>query len=115
MMKRVVAAAIDDALDQASVTPAQRTAIHAARDRVFAAFEQQHQARGARMDDLLRLFEADQIDPAEVAALRQARDERHAQLADAIQQALVEAHDTLTPAQRKVVADYARAHHRHRH
>src|SRR5262245_53115557 len=75
MMKRFVSATIDDALDQAKVTPEQRTAIHAARDRVFAAVEQQWQTRRAGVEDVLQLFEADQVDPAQVAALRQARED----------------------------------------
>lgn len=113
MMKRFVSATIDDALDEAKVTSEQRTAIHAARDRVFAAVEQRWQSRGTRMEEVLRLFEADQVDRAQVAALRQAREDEHRQLADSIEQAIVEVHDTLTPAQRKVVADYVRSHHRH--
>jgi Spy/CpxP family protein refolding chaperone len=115
VMKRFVSATIDDALDQANVTAAQRTTIYAARDRVFAAVEGRWQSRGNRMEEALRLFEADQVDPAEVAALRQAKEEEHRQLADIVQQAIVEVHDTLTPAQRKVVADYVRAHHARRH
>ena len=115
VMKRFVSATIDDALDQAKVTPAQRTAIHGARDRVFAVVEQHWQSRGARMDEALRLFEADQVDPAQVAALRQAKEDEHRRMADAIEQAIIEVHDTLTPAQRKVVADYVRAHHHRRH
>jgi Spy/CpxP family protein refolding chaperone len=106
MMKRFVSATIDDALDQASVTPSQRTAIHAARDRVFAAVEQHSQSRSTRVEEVLRLFEADQVDPAQVAALRQAKEEEHRRLADTIEQAIVEAHDTLSPAQRRAVADY---------
>jgi Spy/CpxP family protein refolding chaperone len=115
MMKRFVAATIDDALDQAKVSPEQRAAIHAARDRVFAAVEQHWQSRRSRMDEVLGLFEADRVDLAQVAALRQTREEEHRRLADTIEQALVEAHDTLTPAQRKAVADYVRAHHRWHH
>jgi Spy/CpxP family protein refolding chaperone len=112
VMKRFASATIDDALDKASVTPTQRTVVYAARDRVFAAVEQHWQSRGGRMEEALRLFEADQIDLAHVAALRQAREDEHQQLADTVQQALVEVHDVLTPAQRKVVADYVRSHHR---
>ena len=116
VMKRFVSATIDDALDEAKVTPAQRATIHAARDRVFAAMEQHWQARSGGMDEALRLFEADRIDPAQVATLRQAREEEHRRIADVIEQAIVELHDTLTPAQRTAVADYVRAHHRrHRH
>lgn len=114
MMKRFVSATIDDALDKASVTTEQRTAIYAARDRVFAAVEEQWQSRGARMAEMLSLFEADRVDPGQVAALRQAKEEEHRRLADTIEQAIVEMHDVLTPAQRKVVADYVRSHH-HRH
>jgi Spy/CpxP family protein refolding chaperone len=110
VMRRVVSATIDDALEQASVTPAQRTAIYAARDRVFAAMEQHWQSRGGRMEEALRLFEADQVDPTQVATMRQAREDEHRHLGDTIQQALLEMHDTLTPAQRKVVADYVRSH-----
>ena len=112
VMKRFVSATIDDALDQAKVTAAQRTVIYGARDRVFAAVEQHWQTRGTGMEEALRLFEADQIDPSQVTALRQAKEEEHRRLADTIEQAIVEVHDTLTPAQRKVVADYVRAHHR---
>ena len=115
MMKRFVSARIEDALDGAGVTPEQRTAVHAARDRVFAAVEEHWNSRGARLEEVLRLFEADQVDPDRVAALRQAREDEHRRMADAIEQAIVEAHDALTPAQRKIVADYVRAHHRHHH
>ena len=112
VMKRFVSATIDDALDEAKVAPAQRAAIHAVRDRVFAAVEQHWQTRGTGMDEALRLFEADQVDLAQVAALRQAREEEHRRMADVIEQAIVEVHDTLTPAQRTAVASYVRAHHR---
>jgi two-component system OmpR family sensor kinase len=41
MMKRMVSAVLDEALDQARVTAEQRAAIHAARDRAFAALDAQ--------------------------------------------------------------------------
>jgi Spy/CpxP family protein refolding chaperone len=115
VMKRFASATIDDVLEEAKVSATQRTTIYAARDRVFAAVEQHWQSRAPRMEEALRLFEADQIDPAQVTALRQTREAEHRQLADTIEQALIEVHDTLTPAQRKVVADYVRAHHARRH
>ena len=46
VMKRVAVAMVDDALDAAQATPEQRAAIHAARDRVFAAVEQHTGAAG---------------------------------------------------------------------
>jgi len=113
VMKRVVAAAIDDALDAAQVTPEQRTRIHAARDRAFAALDEHRKTRAARMQELLRLFEADHVDPGQVQALRSQAEEEHRKIGDAISQVVLEAHDVLTPAQRRAVADYVRAHRRH--
>jgi Spy/CpxP family protein refolding chaperone len=114
IMKRMVTAMIEEALDAAQVTAEQRTTIHAARDRVFAAVEDMRRNRGARMAEVLALFEADAIDPARLEALRAQREEEHRQIADVIGQALVETHAVLTPTQRKALADYVRAHHRQR-
>jgi len=112
MMKRFVASMLDDALDRAQVTPEQRTQVHAVRDRVFAGVEEHHKTRGARLEEALALFEADRVDPARVEALRRAREEHHAKMAGAIEQAIVEVHDILTAPQRKALADYVREHHR---
>ena len=112
IMKRVAMAMVDDALDAVQATPEQRATIHAARDRVFAAVEQHQQSRGARKQEVLALFEADTLDPARVAALRQSAETDHRAIGDAITQAVIDAHQVLTPAQRKLLADYVR---RHRH
>jgi len=84
MMKRMISAALDEALDQAAVSAEQRTAIHASRDGAFAAFETNRPDRRAQME------------------------QRHHTIRDAVAQAIVEIHDTLTPAQRQIVANYAR-------
>jgi uncharacterized membrane protein len=116
VMKRVVSAYIDEALDTAQPTPEQRAAVHAARDRAFAAVEEARQRRGGRIEEALLLFEAEPLDPARLRAFREQAEADHQRVHDAIGQALVEAHGVLTPAQRKVVADYVRAHHpRHQH
>lgn len=112
VMKRFVSAMIDDALAPANVTAEQRTQIYAARDRAFAAVEAHRQTRGTHMEEALALFEADAVDPGRVATFRAQREAEHRQVADAISQALVDVHDVLTPAQRKAVADYVRAHRR---
>jgi Spy/CpxP family protein refolding chaperone len=112
VMKRFVSAMIDDALAPANLTADQRTQVYAARDRAFATVEAHRQTRGAHMDEALALFEADTIDPGRVTAFRTQREAEHRQVADAISQALVDVHDVLTPAQRKAVADYVRAHRR---
>lgn len=111
MMKHFVVAAIDDALDQAKVTPGQRTQIHASRDRVFAAMEQHRQTRTARLQEVLAVFEADTVDTARVEAMHQQGEAEHRVIADAVRQALVEVHDVLTPEQRRALADYVRSHH----
>lgn len=115
MMKRVVSAVIDDALDAAHVSAEQRAAIHGARDRALAAIEEVRGERGARMEEILAVFEADAIDPARLEALRGQREREHARVAEAIEQALVDAHAVLTPDQRRALADYVRAHVGRRH
>jgi Spy/CpxP family protein refolding chaperone len=110
MMKRMVSAAIDEALEPANVTPDQRAKIYATRDRAFAAIHAQHQTRGARMEQVLAIFEADTIDPARLAALAAQREAEQRQIADAIAQSITEVHDVLTPVQRRAVADWLRTH-----
>jgi uncharacterized membrane protein len=110
MMKRVVAAAVDEALDEARVSPEQRLTVHAARDRVFAAFEEHRASRGGRLEEALTLFEADQVDPARLDAMRQQAEEDHRRMREAVTQAVLEIHATLTPEQRRAVAGWVRAH-----
>ena len=110
MMKRMISAALDEALDQAAVTAEQRTAIYASRDRVFAAMEAQRPDRGAQREQVLVLFEGDRLDATQLQAVHAQMAQRRQAIGDAITQAIVEIHDTLTPAQRQIVASYARTH-----
>jgi len=110
MMRRMVSAMIDEALEPAQVTPDQRTKIYAARDRVFAAMDAQRQTRGQHMQEALALFEADTLDPAQLAAFAAQHEAQHKQMADAITQAIGEVHDVLNPVQRRAVADWIRTH-----
>ena len=112
MMKRFVSSAIDDALAAAQPTPEQRAAIYAARDRAFAIVEEHRKGRRAHVEEALALFEAEP-DPARLQAFRERAAGEHERVREAISQAIVEAHDVLTPAQRKAVADYIRNHHGH--
>jgi Spy/CpxP family protein refolding chaperone len=112
IMKRFVTSMIDDALDAAQVTPAQRTTIHQSRDQAFAAVEAHRKDRRARMEQGLALFEGDRLDPQAVHGFVQQREQEHRVIADAIGQALVDVHGVLTPAQRKALADYVRSHAR---
>ena len=108
MMKRMISAALDEALDQAAVSAEQRTAIHASRDRAFAAFETNRPDRRARREQVLALFEGDRLDASQLQAVHAQMEQRHHTIRDAVAQAIVEIHDTLTPAQRQIVANYAR-------
>lgn len=109
IMKRFVSSAIDEVLDEAKVTPPQRATINAARDRVFTAFERSRKDHPGEIDEVLRLFESDRVDATRLAALRSERENKMKELGDVIQQAVVEAHDTLTPQQRLIVTDRIRA------
>jgi len=108
MMKRMISAALDEALDQAAVTAPQRTAIYASRDRAFAAFEANRADRMAQRDQVLALFEGDHLDAAQLQAVHAQMEQRHQAIRDAVTQAVIEIHDTLTPSQRQIVANYAR-------
>jgi Spy/CpxP family protein refolding chaperone len=108
MMKRMISAALDEALDQAAVSAEQRSAIYASRDRAFAAFDANRPDRRAQRDQVLTLFEADRLDAGQLQAVHDQMEQRHHAIRDAVAQSIVEIHDTLTPAQRQIVANYAR-------
>ncbi len=108
MMKRMISAALDEALDQAAVTAQQRAAIYASRDRAFAALEANRPDRMAQRDQVLTLFEGEHLDAAQLQAVHAQMEQRHQAIRDAVTQAVIEIHDTLTPAQRQTVANYAR-------
>src|SRR5262249_14925948 len=82
MMKRRATAMIDEALEPAQVTPEQRAKIYAARDRAFTAIEAQQQTRSTHMAEALALFEADTVDPGQLAAFRAQREAEHRLIAD---------------------------------
>jgi Spy/CpxP family protein refolding chaperone len=109
MMKRMVSAALDEALAQANVSAAQRTAIHASRDRAFAAIATQWPDRRAHREQMLALFEGDRLDAAQLLAVHAQLEQQRQAMHGAIAQAIAEIHDTLTPDQRKIVAAYARS------
>jgi len=113
MMRRMAVAAIDGALDEAQASPEQRAAIHAARDRVLAALEEHRKGRTGRLDAVLAAFEGDRFADG-LPTLRAQIEGEHAQIADAVGAALVDAHAVLTPAQRTTIAEYVRSH-RHAH
>jgi Spy/CpxP family protein refolding chaperone len=110
IMRRVVTATIDEALDRAQVTADQRVAIHAARDRVYSVVDAERNGHRGHLEEGLRLFESDNPDPALVAAIHERAEMARQRVRTAIHEAVVEVHSILTPGQRKVVADYVRSH-----
>ncbi|MSP59108.1 MAG: periplasmic heavy metal sensor [Myxococcales bacterium] len=110
MFKQHLSSRIEEALGAVAATPAQRDAIHAARDRAFATVEEAHGERGPRIERAVALFEADRVDPAQVEALRAAHDEAAARTGEAIAHAITEVHATLDAQQRKALVEWARAH-----
>ena len=64
----------------------------------------------AHREQVLALFEADQLDASKLQALHASMQQRHQVVQAAITQAIVEIHGTLTPDQRRTVAAYARTH-----
>src|SRR5689334_5022862 len=93
-MRRHVNQRIEGALDAAKATAEQRATIEKARDRVFSALEGSHQGRADHMKKVMALFEADQIDAAQVKALRDQHDAAARADGEAILAAITEAHDT---------------------
>ena len=82
--------------------------IYAARDRVFAALDAQRPDPIAERGRMLALFEADQLTTANLDTLHQQLEQQRGTVRQAIHRAIVETHDALTPAQRKVVTEYFR-------
>jgi hypothetical protein len=110
MMRRALSERLDRALDRASVTPEQRVAIYASRDRVLAAIEGHRPDPMAQRDRMLALFEGAQLTQAQLDAFHQQADQQRQAIRAAFDRAMVEVHDTLTPAQRRIVAEYFRTH-----
>jgi hypothetical protein len=109
-LKRRITRHIDAALDAVGADAEQRDAVHAARDHVFATINESHAAEKADFATALTLWESDRLDPAQLQALRARHQAMAQKTGDAVVQALSDAHDALTPAQRQKLADYLRAH-----
>jgi len=117
IVRRVVEAVIDEALERARARPEQRDRIYRARDRAFAEIESYLEDGDAGLGLLVeaelrlqvqRCFVGDSIDAAPFDVRRTRPD--HRQVVHAIAWAVQQARAVLTPPQRQVIADYVRAH-----
>jgi hypothetical protein len=77
---------------------------------VFATIEDNRRAERGDLDAALSLWQSDQLDPAAVATLRAHHQAAAKKTGDAVVQALTDAHDALTAAQRQTLAAYLRSH-----
>jgi Spy/CpxP family protein refolding chaperone len=109
-VKRRITRHIDQALDAVAANGAQRNAVYAARDHVFATLEESHKAERGDFEEALKLWEADRLDAGQLATLRARHQAAAKRAGDAVVQALSDAHDALTAEQRRKLGDYLRAH-----
>jgi periplasmic protein CpxP/Spy len=109
-IKRRVTRHIDAALDAVGANGAQRDAVHAARDHVFATIAANRSAERGDLDAALSLWQSDRLDPAALATLRAHHQAAAKKTGDAVVQALSDAHDALTAVQRQKLAAYLKDH-----
>jgi len=106
--KEHVGEKVDDALDAAKATPAQRNAIHASLDHVFDTVAAGQEAGGRAMAGAIQLFSADKIDQAAVAQHRAQKEAQVQKIGDAVVQFVHDAHDALTAPQRQQVIAFVK-------
>lgn len=102
-----VTARVDDALDDLDATPAQRTQLHAIKERMLQRTQSLRDGRTATHDILLAEWTAEKVDRARVHALIDARAAELQALAHEAADAAIEVHDLLTPEQRAKLAKKA--------
>lgn len=104
-------AKIDEVLDDLRVTDDQRKQIYASRDKLFTALEDAKPDRAEKFDQITALFQKDDLDLREVEALKTEHREKITKIEEAVTQAIVELHSTLTPDQRKQLVSKAQKLH----
>jgi periplasmic protein CpxP/Spy len=104
---------LDDMLDDLDATPAQRTQLQAIKDRMLQRVQALRATRQATHQTLLAEWNAEKVDRAKVHALIDERAAEMKALAHEAADAIIEAHDALTPEQRAKVAKKAERMHSH--
>jgi Spy/CpxP family protein refolding chaperone len=110
--KQMISNRVEAALDEIDATPDQRAKIGEAKDLVLQALDKKAQARRQAHPDFAALFAADKLDTDALYNFADRRAQDAKDLAQVIVPALKTAHDTLTPEQRKKVAQIVQQHHR---
>jgi Spy/CpxP family protein refolding chaperone len=116
LVHKFVDFAVDAKLDEIGATDAQRQKVRAIKDRLIKDGHALKEDKAAFRDDLLKLLERDDVDPAEVRAMVRQRTEAFTRFVDEAADAVVELHGVFTPDQRKLLLADLREHmERHRH
>ena len=110
MVHKFIDFAVDEKLGEIGATEAQKQKVRDVKDRLMKNGHPLRESHAAFRDDLLKLLEQDNLDPAQVKALVHERTEALTRFADEAADALVELHGAFTPDQRKQLLADAREH-----
>jgi Spy/CpxP family protein refolding chaperone len=106
--ERIIRAIVDAKLDIVSeklgLDAAQRARVDKVRDDLVAAFEAGRGQRKARHQEFLQEFQKDALSRETLERLGQERHKQMESMKDALMDAILEIHQTLTPAQRQQLA-----------
>ncbi|NOK02141.1 periplasmic heavy metal sensor [Myxococcus xanthus] len=109
-VKQLVTWKLDDKLDTLDATESQRQSIHAVKDRLFSDGVQLMQEHHAVREEAFQQLASDTPDRQKLHALVDARIEAMRAFAHQATDAALEVHGTLTPQQRKALAEQFREH-----
>jgi Spy/CpxP family protein refolding chaperone len=116
MMKQMITAKVAKAEDLIQATPQQRTQIDTSRDNVIAALQSAHTDRKALHDQLVQLWNSDNLTEDALNTIVNQRTQAMQTASKAIVHEVVQVHDVLTPEQRKTLADnWQKLGGRHQH
>ncbi len=116
MVHKFVDFAVSEELSEIGATDAQKQKVREIKDRLLKDGHPLRESHEAFRDDLLKLLEQDNLDPAQVKSLVRERTEAFTRFADEAADAVVELHGVFTPDQRKqLLADLREHMSRHGH
>jgi periplasmic protein CpxP/Spy len=109
-IRQMVTWKLDDKLDDLNATEAQRSSIHAVKDRMLTEGQAMMADQKAARAEALTQLESATPDAAKLHALVDARVDAFRAFAHKATDAVLEIHRTLTPAQRQELTQEVRAH-----